>query len=102
MRTPRAKNSIAKIREKIVELPHKVYEDGQRREHDGYTDDAGEAYMRYLDVAPADQLEERNHAEQFLKEQIQLPVLPQRDPPCRQALPPLEQVMSHPSTAASR
>jgi hypothetical protein len=93
---------IAKIREKIVELPHKVYEDGQRREHDGYPDDAAEAYMRYLDVAPADQLEERDHAEQFLKEQFNFQSFPNEIRPAARPTPPLEQVMSHPSTASSR
>jgi hypothetical protein len=91
---------IARIREKIVELPHKVYEDGQRREHDGYTDDAGEAYMRYLNVAPADQLEERDHSEQFLKEQFNFQTFPNEIRPPAKPSPPLEQVMSHPATAS--
>jgi hypothetical protein len=93
---------IGKIREKIVELPHKIYEDGQRREHDGYSDDAGEAYMRYLTVAPADQLEEREHSEQFLKEQFNFQAFPNELRPTSRPSPPLEQVMSHPSTTASK
>jgi len=92
---------IQKIREKIVELPHKVYEDGQRREHDGYTDDAGEAYMRYLSVAPADQLEERDHAETFLKEQFNFQAFPNEIHPTSKPAPPLEQGMTRPAATAS-
>jgi hypothetical protein len=91
---------IQKIREKIVELPHKVYEDGQRREHDGYTDDAGEAYMRYLNVAPPDQLEERQHAEDFLKEQFNFQTFPNEIHENPKASPPLEQGMTRPAPAA--
>ncbi len=47
-----------------------------RRKQDGYTDDAGEAYMRYLNVAPADQLTEREHAEKFLSEQFNFQTFP--------------------------
>ncbi|KAA6456239.1 hypothetical protein DYQ86_25930 [Acidobacteria bacterium AB60] len=93
---------IAKIREKIIELPHKVYEDAQRREHDGYNDDAGEAYIRYLNVAPAEQLEEREHAEQFLKEQFNFQSFPNEIRPTSKPSPPLEQVMSRPATTASK
>ena len=48
---------IAKVHEKVVELPHKIYDVARQKEQDGYADDAGEAYMRYLNVAPADQIE---------------------------------------------
>jgi hypothetical protein len=92
---------IQKIRDKIVELPHKVYEDGQRREHDGYTDDAGEAYMRYLNVAPAEQLEEREHSEDFLKEQFNFQSFPNETRPTPRPTPPLEQGMTRPAPAAS-
>ena len=92
---------IQKIREKIVELPHKVYDDGQRREHDGYIDDAGEAYMRYLNVAPADQLVEREHAEGFLKEQFNFQTFPNEVRESPKSAPPLEQGMTRPSPAAT-
>jgi hypothetical protein len=93
---------IQKIRDKIVELPHKVYEDGQRREHDGYTDDAGEAYMRYLSVAPADQLEERAHSEGFLKEQFNFQSFPNELRESPKKTPPLEQGMTRPAPASSK
>jgi tetratricopeptide (TPR) repeat protein len=91
---------IQKIRSKIVELPHKVYDDGQRREHDGYPDDAGEAYMRYLSVAPPDQLTERQHAEDFLKEQFNFQSFPNEILGSPKSTPPLEQGMTR-SAAAS-
>jgi len=88
---------IAKVHEKIVELPHKVYDVARQKEQDGYTDDAGEAYMRYLSVAPADQSEERDHAEKFLREQFNFQVFPGavREPSRR--TPPLEQGMAQPA-----
>ena len=91
---------LQKIRDKVTELPHKIYEDGQRKEHDGYNDDAGEAYMRYLNVAPADQLEERDHAEQFLREQFNFQSFPNEIHPTSKPAPPLEQGMAHPTTAS--
>ena len=90
---------IQKIREKIVELPHKVYDNAQRREHDGYTEDASEAYMRYLNVAPADQLEEREHAKGFLKEQFNFQSFPNEIRESPKPSPPLEQGMTRPSSA---
>jgi len=88
---------IAKVHEKIVELPHKVYEVARQKEQDGYTDDAGEGYMRYLNVAPAEQVEEREHAEKFLREQFNFQAFPgaMREPSRR--TPPLEQGMAQPA-----
>jgi hypothetical protein len=91
---------IQKIRAKIVDLPRKVYEDGQRREHDGYPDDAGEAYMRYLSVAPPDQLPERQHAEDFLKEQFNFQSFPNEILESPKPAQPLEHGMTR-TTAAS-
>lgn len=93
---------IQKIRDKILELPHKIYEDGQRREHDGYNDDAGEAYMRYLNVAPADQLEERQHSEDFLRDQFNFQSFPNEIHKTPKLAPPLEQGMTRPATTASK
>ena len=88
---------IAKVHEKIVELPHKIYDVARQKEQDGYVDDAGEEYMRYLGVAPADQLEERDHAQKFLREQFNFQVFPGavREPMRR--TPPLEQGMAQPA-----
>ena len=85
---------IKKVQEKIVELPHKIYDVARQKEKDGYVDDAGEGYMRYLNVAPADQTEERDHAVKFLKDQFNFQVFPGavREPLRRTA--PLEQGMA--------
>jgi tetratricopeptide (TPR) repeat protein len=86
-----------KVHDKIMELPHKIYDVARQKEQEGYPDDAGEIYMRYLSVAPADQTEERDHAEKFLREQFNFQVFPGsvREPMRR--TPPLEQGMAQPA-----
>jgi hypothetical protein len=88
---------IAKVHEKVVELPRKIYEAARQKEQEGYMDDAGEAYMRFLNVAPGDQIEERDHAQKFLREQFNFQVFPGavREPVRR--TPPLEQGMAQPA-----
>ena len=88
---------ITKVHEKVVELPHKIYEAARQKEQEGYLDDAGEAYMRYLNVAPGDQIEERDHAQKFLREQFNFQVFPGavREPSRR--TPALEQGMAQPA-----
>ena len=88
---------IEKVHEKVVELPHKIYDLARQKEQDGYLDDAGEAYMRYLNVAPVDQINERDHAEKFLRDQFNFQVFPGavREPSRR--APPLEQGMAQPA-----
>ncbi len=88
---------IKKVQLKVVELPHKIYEDAQKREGDGYQEDAGEAYLRYLNVAPADQLAERDHAKKFLREQFNFQRFPGETQEPRPA-PALEQGMTQPQT----
>ena len=88
---------IARVHEKIVELPHKIYDVGRQKEQDGYLDDAGESYMRYLNVAPADQIEEREHAEKFLREQFNFQVFPGSVREPIRKTPPLEQGMAQPA-----
>ncbi|HEY1897676.1 MAG TPA: hypothetical protein VGG62_15455 [Terracidiphilus sp.] len=88
---------IKMVHEKIVGLPHIIYDAAQKKETDGYADDAGEAYMRYLNVAPADQLNEREHAEKFLRDQFNFQTFPGqiRNPP--HPAPALEQGMAQPA-----
>ena len=88
---------IAKVHEKVVELPHKIYDAARQKEQEGYVDDAGEAYMRYLNVAPGDQIEERDQAQKFLREQFDFQVFPGalREPVRR--TPALEQGMAQPA-----
>ena len=88
---------IARVHEKIVELPHKIYDVARQKEQDGYADDAGEAYMRYLNVAPADQLDERDHAEKFLRDQFNFQVFPGAAREPTRKTPPLEQGMAQPA-----
>jgi hypothetical protein len=88
---------IAKVHDKIMELPHKLYEVGRQKEQDGYVEDAGEAFMRYLNVAPADQADERDHAQKFLHEKFNFQEFPGAvREPLRRA-PALEQGMAQPA-----
>jgi len=88
---------IARVHEKIVELPHKIYDAARQKEQDGYMDDAGEAFMRYLNVAPADQIEERDHSEKFLRDQFNFQVFPGAAREPLRKTPPLEQGMAQPA-----
>jgi hypothetical protein len=67
---------VKMVHEKIVGLPHIIYDAAQKKETDGYAEDAAEAYMRYLNVAAADQLNEREHAEKFLRDQYNFQTFP--------------------------
>jgi hypothetical protein len=89
-------NLIKKVQGKIVELPHKMYDAGRKKEEEGYSDDAGEAYMRYLNVAPADQLMEREHAQKFLTEQFNFLTFPGMIHEPSRPAPALEQGMATP------
>lgn len=88
---------IAKVHEKIVELPHKIYDVARQKEQDGYVEDAGEDFMRYLSVAPVDQVEEREHAQKFLREQFNFQVFPGAVQEPTRRTPPLEQGMAQPA-----
>ena len=93
-------NLIKKVQEKIVELPQKIYDVARQKEQDGYNDDAGEAYMRYLSVAPADQVTQRDQAEKFLREQFNFQTFPGMTRPPSRPAPALEQTMTQPATAS--
>ena len=80
-----------------MELPHKIYDAAHQKEQDGYTDDAGEAYMRYLNVAPADQIDERGHAQKFLREQFDFQTFPGAVRESPRHTPALEQGMAQPA-----
>jgi hypothetical protein len=82
---------IKKVQEKVVELPQKIYDVARQKEQDGYNDDAGEAYMRYLNVAPADQVNERERAEKFLRDQFNFQTFPGMTRPSSRPVPALEQ-----------
>lgn len=84
---------IKKVTAKVTSLPHNIYELAQKRELDGYTDDAAEAYMRFLNVAPQGLVPERLHAEKFLHDQFNFQVFPHDVQGERKPAPALEQAV---------
>ncbi len=87
---------IKKVQDRVTDLPRKIYEDAQKRENEGYDDDAGEAYLRYLNVAPPEQVSEREQAEKFLKKQFNFLTFPSPIPLTKRPAPALEQSMATP------
>jgi len=65
-----------KVAAKVAELPKAIYEEAKSRAKEENLEDAGEAYLRYLSVTPADQTPERLEAEKFLHEQFNFPTFP--------------------------
>jgi tetratricopeptide (TPR) repeat protein len=88
---------VKMVHEKIVGLPHIIYDAAQKKETDGYAEDAAEAYMRYLNVAAADQLNEREHAEKFLRDQYNFQTFPGEIRSNPRPAPALEQGMTQPA-----
>ena len=82
---------IRKVQDAVIELPRKIYQDARKREDDSYADDAGEAYLRYLNVAPPEQAQEREHAEKYLNEQFNFLTFPPAIPFARPPQPAIEQ-----------
>jgi len=91
---------VKMVQEKIVGLPQIIYDAGHKKETDGYAEDAGEAYMRYLNVAPADQLNNREHAEKFLRDQFDFQTFPGQIRANPRPAPALEQGMTQPAQPA--
>jgi tetratricopeptide (TPR) repeat protein len=89
-----------KVHEKIVALPQAIYDAARKKETDGYPEDAGEAYMRYLNVAPADQINERDHAQKFLRDQFNFQTFPGEIRSNPHPAPALEQGMAQPAQPA--
>jgi hypothetical protein len=88
---------IKKVHEQVIELPNKLYEAASKREQDGNNDDAGEAYMRFLYIAPTDQLDERERAEKFLRDQYNFQKFPNDVRETPHSTPSLAQGMSKPA-----
>jgi tetratricopeptide (TPR) repeat protein len=65
-----------KVLDKVGALPSKLYDTGHKREVESDPEDAGEAYLRYLNVTPDDQSPERAHAVKFLRDQFNFPNFP--------------------------
>jgi hypothetical protein len=69
-----------KVAAKVAELPKAIYEEARLRAKEENLEDAGEAYLRYLSVTPADRTPERVEAEKFLNEQFNFPTFPSLAP----------------------
>jgi hypothetical protein len=59
---------IKRVLDQVHDLPNKLYDSAKKREADSYPEDAGESYLRYLNVTSAQETGERQHAEKYLKE----------------------------------
>jgi hypothetical protein len=63
---------IAKVKEKVAELPKMMYDLAKHRESEDDLDGAGELYFRYLEITPDNKSPERAHAADFLRESFDL------------------------------
>jgi hypothetical protein len=63
---------IAKVKEKVGELPKMMYDLAKHRESEDDLDGAGELYFRYLEITPDNKSPERAHAADFLRESFDL------------------------------
>jgi hypothetical protein len=63
---------VAKVKEKVAELPKMLYDLAKHRESEDDLDGAGELYLRFLEITPDNKSPERAHAAEFLKESFNL------------------------------
>jgi hypothetical protein len=63
---------VTKVKEKVGELPLKMYGIAKAREAEDDLEGAGELYLRFLEITPDDKSVERTHAMEFLKENFNL------------------------------
>ncbi len=63
---------VAKVKEKVAELPKMLYDLAKHRESEDDLEGAGELYLRYLEITADDKSPERAHATDFLKENFDL------------------------------
>jgi hypothetical protein len=63
---------VAKVKEKVAELPKMLFDLAKHRENEDDLDGAGELYLRYLEITPDNKSQERSHALDFLKENFDL------------------------------
>lgn len=85
---------IERVKQRVSSLPRKLYDDAQKREADGFAEDAGEAYLRYLNVAPVEEVTDRQHAEKFLRDKFNFLVFPQSITVPSRTMPPLVEGMT--------
>ena len=60
------------VRQKVEELPGRIYKRARQREDQTDIEGAGEAYMRYLELLPDENTPEAKHALQFLHDQFNM------------------------------
>ena len=63
---------IAKVKEKVGDLPKMMYDLAKHKESEDDLDGAGELYFRFLEITPDNKSPERAHATEFLKESFNL------------------------------
>jgi hypothetical protein len=63
---------VAKVKEKVAELPLKMYGIAKAREAEDDLEGAGELYRRFLEITQDDKSVERTHASEFLKDNFNL------------------------------
>jgi hypothetical protein len=67
---------IAAVGKRIRDLPKAIFDEARTRVQEQNLDDAGEAYMRYLCVVPAEKTPERVEAEKYLQGQFNFLTFP--------------------------
>jgi hypothetical protein len=63
---------VAAVRQRVEQLPHKIYDKAKQRESEEDLAGAGEAYLRYLELLPNDTSADAVHARQFLRDQFNM------------------------------
>lgn len=64
---------LAEVRKRVEALPHEMYKQARQHEDGSDNDGAGELYLRYLEIVPADEHStEQQHAREFLAEQFNM------------------------------
>jgi hypothetical protein len=67
---------IAAVGKRVRDLPKAIIDEARLRVQEQNLEDAGEAYMRYLCVVPAEKTAERLEAEKFLRDQFNFLTFP--------------------------
>ena len=63
---------VAAVRQKVEELPGRIYKKARQREDQTDLEGAGESYMRFLELMPDENSPEAKHAMQFLHDQFNM------------------------------
>jgi hypothetical protein len=63
---------VKAVRERVEELPKKIFQNASSRESESDLDGAGEFYLRYLKITPDTPNDEHQRAKRFLQEQFNM------------------------------